>query len=167
VVVDYYDTGTGSLGLQYDSDTTGTNLAAKYKDGGSVALTGSNTWKEKVFHVTDAYFGNQQNAGADFRIYKAGGGFFYLDLVRVRSSPPVPAPIAITRLSFQPGGNVQIDFAAGTTDTAGSFILQRSSTANTGYADAAPPATITTLSPGSFRAVVAPSGSMQFYRIRR
>jgi len=56
-----------------------------------VALTGSNTWKEKVFHVTDAYFGNRQNAGADFRISKSGGGYFYLDLVRVVTPQHAPS----------------------------------------------------------------------------
>src|SRR5207247_2776112 len=89
VVVDYFDTGTGSLVLQYDSNT-GNTLPAFYKDGGSVALTGSNTWKEKVFHVTDAYFGNRQNAGADFRISKSGGGYFYLDIIRVVSPQHAP-----------------------------------------------------------------------------
>jgi len=69
ISVDYFDTGNGSLSLQYDSNT-GNTLDAFYKDGGSVALAGSNTWKRKVFHVTDAYFGNRQNAASDFRIAK-------------------------------------------------------------------------------------------------
>jgi hypothetical protein len=90
VSVDYFDTGSGSLVLQYDSNT-GNSLPAFYKDGGSVALTGSNTWKRKVFHVTDAYFGNRQNAGADFRIAKLSAGSFYLDLVRVVVPQPPPA----------------------------------------------------------------------------
>src|SRR5439155_15495846 len=47
IVVDYFDTGSGSLSLQYDSNA-GTNLPNFYKSGGSVALTGSGTWKEKV-----------------------------------------------------------------------------------------------------------------------
>ncbi|PYI81604.1 MAG: hypothetical protein DME26_19720 [Verrucomicrobia bacterium] len=41
VSVDYFDTGTGSLSLQYDSNT-GNTLDAFYKDGGNVVLTGSN-----------------------------------------------------------------------------------------------------------------------------
>jgi hypothetical protein len=89
ISVDYLDFGTGSLTLQYDSNT-GTTLDAFYKDGGSVTLTGSNTWKRKVFHVTDAYFGNRQNAGADFRIAHSGSGFFYLDLIQVISPQPPP-----------------------------------------------------------------------------
>ena len=89
IIVEYFDTGTGSLGLQYDSNT-GNTLPAFHKDGGFVALTGSNTWKAKVFHVTDAYFGNRQNAGADFRISKSGGGPFYLDVIRVTTPQPPP-----------------------------------------------------------------------------
>ena len=108
VSVDYFDTGTGSLVLQYDSNT-GTNLPAFYKNGGSVALTGSNTWKRKVFHVTDAYFGNRQNAGADFRIARSGGGSFYLDLIQVIS--PQPPPLLRARLS---GSTVVISWPAST-----------------------------------------------------
>jgi hypothetical protein len=90
LVIEYFDTGTGSLSLQYDSNT-GSTIPAFYKSGGSVPLTGGNTWKQKVFHVTDAYFGNRQNAGADFRISKSGGGFFYLDTVRVVAPQHAPA----------------------------------------------------------------------------
>ncbi len=114
IVVDYFDTGTGSLGLQYDSNT-GNTLPAFYKSGGSVVLTGSNTWKEKVFHVTDAYFGNRQNAGADFRISKSGGGFFYLDLVRVVA--PQPAPSLRARRA---GSTVVISWPASTVG----YVLQ-------------------------------------------
>lgn len=90
VTIDYYDTGAGSLGLEYDSDT-GDDLAAKYKSGGTVPLSGVNEWKQHMFHVTDAYFGNRQNGGADFRIAKHGGGVFYLDVAGVSTESPLPA----------------------------------------------------------------------------
>ncbi len=108
VSVDYFDTGTGSLILQYDSNA-GNTLPAFYKDGGSVTLTGSNTWKRKVFHVTDAYFGNRQNAGADFRIAKSGGSFFYLDLVRV-VNPQAPPKLVATLV----GSTLMISWPAST-----------------------------------------------------
>ncbi|MDO8588392.1 MAG: PKD domain-containing protein [Armatimonadota bacterium] len=86
VTFDYYDTGSGSLELQYDATDS------PDKSGGSVALTAGNTWKRASFHVTDAYFGNRQNAGADFRISGANG--FYLDTVRVsRHDPGTPIPV--------------------------------------------------------------------------
>ncbi len=92
VVVDYFDTATGSLALEYDS-STGSTLPAFYKDGGGVTLRGSNTWKQKIFHLTDAYFGNRQNAGADFRISKSGGGYFYLSMIQVLSDTCQGQPI--------------------------------------------------------------------------
>jgi hypothetical protein len=114
IVVDYFDAGTGSLGLQYDSNT-GSTLSAFYKSGGSVALTGSGTWKEKVFHVTDAYFGNRQNAGADFRISKSGGGHAYLDLVRMVAPQHAPSLRAA-----RTGSTVLLSWPASTVG----FVLQ-------------------------------------------
>lgn len=89
ITIDYYDTGTGSLTLQYDSTSTA------YASGGSVALTGSNTWKQHTFQVTDAYFGNRQNYLSDFRIYKSGDGSFYLDVVRIGVTPPDTTPPSV------------------------------------------------------------------------
>jgi len=95
ITIHYYDTGSGTLALQYDSDT-GDDIAAKYKNGGSVTLAGTNVWKQHTYHVTDAYFGNRQNAGADFRINQTTGQSFYLDIVEVRlTAPPNVAPIAV------------------------------------------------------------------------
>jgi len=63
------------------------------------------------------------------------------------------------------GTQVQIDFSASTVDTTASFTLQGASAVNGTYADAS--STMSQLGPGSFRAVLATSGSAQFYRIRR
>jgi hypothetical protein len=118
LVVEYYDTGTGSLDLQYDSNT-GSTLPAFYKNGGSVALTGSNTWKQKTFHLTDAYFGNRQNAGADFRISKSGGSFFYLGLLRVVTPQHAPRLRA-----SRAGSNVIISWSSSTVG----YVLQSQNT---------------------------------------
>jgi chitodextrinase len=99
ITIDYYDTGTGSLVLQYDA------ASASYKSGTSVTLTGSNTWKQYTFQVTDAYFGNRQNYLSDLRIAKTGGGNFYLDVVKVAvttadlTPPSVPSNPAATAKS--------------------------------------------------------------------
>jgi len=112
VTIDYYDgcctgagttncSGTGcgscsgtnySLHLQYDSIGGGA-----YKDGGSVTLGNSNTWKRKIYHVTDAYFGNRQNNGADFRIAYSHPttANFYLDRVLVDSTVAKPPLIQL------------------------------------------------------------------------
>ncbi|MCP4655620.1 MAG: DUF362 domain-containing protein [bacterium] len=83
VTIDYFDTGSGSLRLQYDSDTGG-EVSARYRNAGRVMLEGTGSWRQHTFHLTDAYFGNRQNLGADFRITKTGAAQrFYLDLVQV------------------------------------------------------------------------------------
>ncbi|WP_329158027.1 GH92 family glycosyl hydrolase [Streptomyces sp. NBC_01717] len=66
VTIDYYDHGTGSWSLQYDS-TTGA-----YKQSPSVAKTGTDTWKTATFTLDDAAFHNGENAGSDFRVANSG-----------------------------------------------------------------------------------------------
>jgi Dockerin type I domain/Putative Ig domain len=90
VVVDYYDAGNSTLQLQYDS--IGPDFSFYYKNAQIISLTNTNTWKHYTWHVTDAYFGNRQNSGADFRIASGVGNTFYLDVVRVSTQQPV-API--------------------------------------------------------------------------
>jgi hypothetical protein len=82
ISLDYFDTGTGSLLLQYDA------TSSPYKNGPSVALTNTNTWKSVAWNVTDAYFGNRQNNGADFRIFRGVNQTFYLDTVQVSLAQP-------------------------------------------------------------------------------
>ncbi len=77
IVADYYDMATGSVDLQYDAGP-----GNEYAGGGSVPMTGTNTWKRAVFHVADAYFGTGQAWGADFR-FGTGGGILHLDNVMV------------------------------------------------------------------------------------
>ncbi len=89
ISVEYYDSGTHTLSLQYDA--IGADFAYYYKEGGSVTLTNTNTWKSRIFHVTDAWFGNRQNAGADFRIGSVGNRF-YLNRVALTTQQPL-APV--------------------------------------------------------------------------
>jgi len=86
VTIRYYDSGSGSLALQHDG------ASAAYSDGGSVALSGDGTWKEHTFHLTDAYFGNRQNSGSDFRIMGPPGSVFYIDTVSVTPAIRVTSP---------------------------------------------------------------------------
>jgi hypothetical protein len=88
--VDYYDLGTGTLTLQYDS--IGDGLSAFYKSAGSVTLGNMDTWKQHTFYLIDAYFGNRQNNGADFRFSAGVGTTFYLDMVQVRESEIILKP---------------------------------------------------------------------------
>ena len=156
VVMDYFDTGSGTLGMQYDS-TTGNTLDAFYKSAGSVALTGSNTWKEHVFHITDAYFGNRQNAGADFRISIAGSGFFYLDVVQVI----IPQPPPLLHAGYS-GHSVAISWP---TNAPGFFVLQASSSLTpAGWTDVTNSVNVI----GSQYTVTdSPTNTKRFFRLRQ
>ncbi|MHC4443433.1 MAG: sulfatase family protein [Planctomycetota bacterium] len=89
ITVDYYDAGSGSFSLEYDA------AADIYKNGGSITLTGTDTWQRHTFHVTDAWFGNRQSGGADFRIAGVAVSPFYIDLVCMTDNPS-PLPDLVT-----------------------------------------------------------------------
>ena len=63
ITVSYYDSGTGTVALQYDN-----GYGDAYHPAGTITLTGSDTWKTASFNVSGAYFGGLENAGADFRL---------------------------------------------------------------------------------------------------
>ncbi|MEM7048354.1 MAG: hypothetical protein AAF604_01790 [Acidobacteriota bacterium] len=77
IEVTYFDNATGIIFLQYDGS------GGAYSNGGIVSMTGTNTWKTHTFTVNDAYFGNRQNRGSDFRVYRSHNAFMWLDVVRV------------------------------------------------------------------------------------
>jgi hypothetical protein len=83
--VDYYDLGSATLTLEYDSIGNGA-----YTSAGSFTLGNKDTWKQFTFYLNDAYFGNRQNNGADFRISAGVGTTFYLDLIQLSASQSVP-----------------------------------------------------------------------------
>lgn len=66
VTIDYYDHGTGSWSMQYDS-TDG-----PYKQSPSIPKTATDTWKTATFTLPDAAFHNGENAGTDFRLANSG-----------------------------------------------------------------------------------------------
>ncbi|MFC4032110.1 Ig-like domain-containing protein [Streptomyces polygonati] len=66
LTVSYFDAGTGSVSVQYDAGPRDSDHVA-----GTIALTGSQTWKTARFSVGGAYFGGLENAGADFRLHSA------------------------------------------------------------------------------------------------
>jgi hypothetical protein len=114
--VDYYDLGTGTLTLHYDS--IGDGLGAFYKSAGSVALGNKDTWKQYTFYLNDAYFGNRQNNGADFRLSAGVGTTFYLDLVQVSAAPLIES------------GDFNAD---GTIDAADYVVWRKTDGTQTGY----------------------------------
>jgi hypothetical protein len=87
VTIDYFDGTSGALTLQYDS-SAGTARADCYKPCASIEMKGSKIWKRHTFHLTDAYFGNRQNHGADLRIFGGEGNDFYIANVVVARNKP-------------------------------------------------------------------------------
>jgi len=79
--VEYYDTGTGSFQVQYDNGTSDPYMAATP----NIPLTDTDTWKTATVTATGAYFGNQQNGGADFRL-RNGSGQLTVHSVEVKIS---------------------------------------------------------------------------------
>jgi len=77
ITCDYYDHGTSTLGLDYDS------TSSSYQHVAGPTLTNTNTWKQYTFHVTNAYFGNRENNGADFRFTISGQQEWGIDTVCV------------------------------------------------------------------------------------
>ena len=57
--VSYYDSGTGTVALQYDN-----GYGDPYHTAGTITLTGSDTWKTASFTVTGAYFGGLEETRA-------------------------------------------------------------------------------------------------------
>jgi hypothetical protein len=70
IEVEYFDDGEGQLGLQYDAATSRKDTRKVYTySRESVDLTPSRSWQTHAFEVTDATFKNNQNSGADFRLW--------------------------------------------------------------------------------------------------
>lgn len=105
----------------------------------------------------DRYVSLSDNPAVTFGLY---------DNVKVETA--VLQPI-ITSIKIV-GGNVEIEFSAGASDAPGDFTLQSAGAVTGTYNDVVLGTTISDPPPmgdGSFKAVRAMSGSMQFYRIRR
>jgi hypothetical protein len=67
--LDYYDHGTGSWAVQYDSS----DPAQKYKSTSPLVRTNTDAWKTATFTVDDAGFTGRENSSADFRLSSNGG----------------------------------------------------------------------------------------------
>jgi hypothetical protein len=91
VTVAYWDSGTDSFVLHYDSaDPELSGLAQEFRSSGGRKLHGSETWKEATFRLPHARFANRAN-GADFRLATHGGNLaVHRVVVRRIETPPEP-----------------------------------------------------------------------------
>jgi len=94
VEIDYYDsTNAGSFTLQYDGVSGAYETAEP-----PISLRGTGLWLTARFNLTDAYFGNRENGGADFRIAAVANVTLYVDQVRVSLPDNLPPPRKATVL---------------------------------------------------------------------
>ncbi|MBI1318131.1 MAG: hypothetical protein GC168_04155 [Candidatus Hydrogenedens sp.] len=96
--VEYFD-GPAGQPLYLDYDATGDGIPARYKRPEPLLMAGTGTWREHVFHLEDAYFGDRQNKGCDFRFSCGEGLAFQINRVWVSeteaASNIVPAAHAL------------------------------------------------------------------------
>jgi len=84
IELDYFNSGSGEIVLEYDSSDIRAPLGGAYKKHPlTVRRTNDSRWQLARFRVNDAGFGGLQNGGADFRFYNNGDELF-VRAVRVR-----------------------------------------------------------------------------------
>ncbi len=83
VDVTYLDAGSGSFGVQYDSNLNVAPFQGAYAgaEPGAVALTGAGTWQTARFSLPYANFGQRENGGAGFRVVAPGPGFAVAQII--------------------------------------------------------------------------------------
>jgi len=134
ITMEYFDSGTENFKLQYDA-TDGDH----YKNSDTISRTNSNVWKTYTWHVTDAYFGNNQNGGSDFRFFGGGTEDFYIDIVEVTIVPQGPqSPVAVINAdptTVQVYSTVNFD-GSGSYDPDGTIVSYQWDFDNDGTVDA-------------------------------
>ncbi|MYS21221.1 hypothetical protein GA0115240_127717 [Streptomyces sp. DvalAA-14] len=85
LAVSYFDSGTGTVSVQYDAGPQDRNHVA-----GTITLTGSQTWKTAELDLGGAYFGGLENAGADFRLHSDHSGITVHSVGVTVTGPWVP-----------------------------------------------------------------------------
>lgn len=84
----YFDSGSGDIGLDYDSTDIRQSMGGAYKSYPySVKRMNSRQWKLAKFFVNDAGFGGCENGGTDFRFFN-GGDDLLISAVQVQRVKP-------------------------------------------------------------------------------
>jgi hypothetical protein len=102
VSVQYYDQGSNTFALQYDSTDCSAPVSGAYKQAGTVTETSTGTWKTATLILPDAYFGNRENNSADFRLAMGSAATDQLTVHQVTvtfqqdNTPVPPTPAAGT-----------------------------------------------------------------------
>ncbi len=172
------------LELRISSDGPTTNAVLKVFSDAAIPGTGGDSAR-----LVDAAFDTQTNlASVSVALTNYAGGFlglyvednsstnasnpslgnirfsnFYSRSSQAEAAAHVPM---ITGLRVT-GGNVEIDFAGDNGDAASAFRLLSASALTESFVAVAPPANISGLGSGNFRATTPLAGNVRFYRIER
>jgi len=111
--VAYYDSAGGSITPQYDS-TSGI-----YTNATTLNFTGTNTWKEGTWTLSNAKFANQQDGSADLRLSVGTSQNVYIDQVIASKTPfesdtqPPSVPTNVVAAA-QSSTSIQVTWTAST-----------------------------------------------------
>lgn len=116
ITVKYFDIGTDSWSLKYDS-TSGE------KTVGTITKAGTNTLKTATFSVADGRFGGRLTGGADFYIDSRSGttndGDEWVHMVEVERTTSLSAPVAPVAGVAAAGSDMTLTWPAVTQDVGG------------------------------------------------
>jgi hypothetical protein len=126
--VSYYDSGSGSIQVQYDNGPSD-----PYHSAGTIALTNSRKWKTAATTVTGAYLGGLEHANADFRLH-AGTSITVHSVAVSVTGPAVPAltefPPAPAITTPKNGSTVKLASSiSGTSEPDGAVTVREGATA--------------------------------------
>jgi hypothetical protein len=83
IELDYFNSGSGNITLEYDSTDVRAPFGGAYKGHPQVLRrTNNGQWQQWRFRVSDAGFGSSQNGGADLR-FSGGGEEWLIRAVRI------------------------------------------------------------------------------------
>ncbi|MEQ8846708.1 dockerin type I domain-containing protein [Botrimarina sp.] len=105
IEVTYRDVGLGQLSVQYDS------TGAAYKDATPIQLTDSGAWRTARFYLDDAFFGDRQNGGSDFRLTGGGVAFGRVKVLRSFADLMPPVLVAGQPEVDTPGNGVSVSWS--------------------------------------------------------
>jgi hypothetical protein len=139
--VSYFDHGTGSWNIQYDSAVP--NVA--YQNSPQVRDTNTDTWKTAVIPLPDAAFSNRENGGSDLRLNIGVGAqtigrvAFTVQGSNVLAMHLAPAQPAAPAITTQPkdtsASNTPVTFTAAATGDPAPLVHWQSLTADGSWTD--------------------------------
>src|SRR5512138_206681 len=105
ITIEYLDEGYGAVVLEYDSNAIQRDAQGlpAYRAVYPIIRNDSKEWKEATYTIADAFFGNRQNFGADFRLSSYNTPLTIRKVVVTRDVPVVITP-TLSAITNSPAG---------------------------------------------------------------